>query len=135
VGTTEYMRSQGGYGVTLECGQHDDPDGPAVAHHAIHQTLALLGLTDAPLQAPTRPFECLTLAEVVDRHAAGDRFVKTWMSFDALAAGELIAVREDGSEVRAPQAGRIVFPDLNATPGHEWFYLAKVSSRPLQVPL
>src|SRR4029079_6500912 len=25
VGTTEYMRSVGGYGVTLECGQHDDP--------------------------------------------------------------------------------------------------------------
>jgi succinylglutamate desuccinylase len=135
VGTTEYMRSQGGYGVTLECGQHDDPAGPAVAHHAIHQTLALLGLTDAPLRAPTQPFECLTLAEVVDRHADGDQFVKRWMSFDALAEGELIAVREDGSEVRAPQAGRIVFPDLNATPGHEWFYLAKPSSRPLQVPL
>ncbi|MDP1680484.1 MAG: succinylglutamate desuccinylase/aspartoacylase family protein, partial [Burkholderiales bacterium] len=25
VGTTEYMRARGGYGVTLECGQHDDP--------------------------------------------------------------------------------------------------------------
>ena len=24
VGTTEYMRSQGGYGLTLECGQHQD---------------------------------------------------------------------------------------------------------------
>ena len=32
VGTTEYMRSRGGYGVTLECGQHDDPEGPEVAY-------------------------------------------------------------------------------------------------------
>ena len=32
VGTTEYMRSQGGYGVTLECGQHDDPMGAEVAY-------------------------------------------------------------------------------------------------------
>jgi uncharacterized protein len=102
VGTTEYMRSQGGYGVTLECGQHDDPAGPDVAHHAIRQTLALLGLADLPLQPPQQPFECLTLAEVVDRHAEADRFVKPWTSFDPLAEGELIAVRADGSEVRAP---------------------------------
>ena len=131
VGTTEYMRSQGGYGITLECGQHDDPAAPDVAHHAIRQTLALLGIADLPLAPPARPFECLTLAEVVDRHAEGDRFVKTWTSFDPLAEGELIALRADGSEVRAPQAGYIVFPDHGALPGHEWFYLAQASSRPL----
>lgn len=131
VGTTEYMRSRGGYGVTLECGQHDDPAAPDVAYHAIRQTLALLGLADLPLAPPARPFECLVLAEVVDRHAEGDRFVKPWTSFDPLAAGELIAVRADGSEVRAPQAGYIVFPDVSALPGHEWFYLAQASTRPL----
>ena len=131
VGTTEYMRSQGGYGITLECGQHDDPAAPEVARHAIHQTLALLGLADLPLAPPSRPFECLELAEVVDRHAEGDRFIKTWASFDALAEGELIALRADGSEVRAPRAGHIVFPDHAALPGHEWFYLAQASTLPL----
>ena len=131
VGTTEFMRSQGGYAVTLECGQHEDPQGPEVAWHAIHQTLALLGLSDEPLPAPASPLECLTLAAVVDRHAAGDRFVKPWTSFDALAEGELVAVRADGSEVRAPQAGRIVFPDSHAAPGHEWFYWARQSDRSL----
>ena len=131
VGTTEYMRAQGGYGVTLECGQHDDPEGEHVAYHAIRQTLALLGHTDTPLAPPARPFECLTLAEVVDRHAEGDRFAKPWTSFDPLAEGELIAVRADGSELRAPQAGYIVFPDVKAQPGHEWFYLAQASTRPI----
>lgn len=131
VGTTEYMRSQGGYGITLECGQHDDPAGEDVAHRAIRQTLALLGLADLPLAPPARPFECLRLAEVIDRHADGDRFVKTWTSFDPLAEGELIALRADGSEVRAPRAGCIVFPDVSALPGHEWFYLAQRSDRPL----
>ena len=131
VGTTEYMRSQGGYGVTLECGQHEDPEGEHVAYTAIRKTLALLGLADLPLAPPARPFECLRLAEVVDRHSEADRFVKTWTSFDPLAAGELIAVRADGSEVRAPQAGYIVFPDVGALPGHEWFYLADASPRPL----
>lgn len=136
VGTTEFMRArgangQGGYGITLECGQHDDPEGPEVAYTAIRQTLALLGLADIPLAPPAGPFECLDLAEVVDRHAEGDRFAKTWTSFDPLAAGELIAIRADGSEVRAPQAGYIVFPDVSALPGHEWFYLAQPSARPL----
>jgi uncharacterized protein len=131
VGTTEYMRSQGGYGITLECGQHDDPEAPDVAYRAICQTLSLLGITDAPLAPPARPFECLALAEVVDRHDAADQFVKTWTSFDPLAAGELIAQRADGSELRAPQAGHIVFPDSSALPGHEWFYLAQASQRPL----
>lgn len=131
VGTTEYMRSQGGYGVTLECGQHSDPDAPDVAYHAIRQSLALLGLADIRLAPPQRPFECLVLAEVVDRHAEADRFVKTWTSFDPLAEGELIAVRADGSELRAREAGYIVFPDVSAQPGHEWFYLAQRSLRPL----
>lgn len=137
IGTTETMRrfgagGQGGYGVTLECGQLDDPAGPGVARHAIRQTLALLGLAEGiTLQPPQQPFECLRLAEVVDRLHADDQFSQPWKSFDALAAGELIARRADGSELRAPQAGYIVFPDVSAQPGHEWFYLAQASQRPL----
>jgi predicted deacylase len=133
VGTTEFMRSVGGYALTLECGQHEDPAAPGVARHAIRQTLALLGLAELPLVPPQPPYECLTLAAVTDRHAEGDRFVRAWTSFDAVAAGELIALRADGSEVRAPQAGRIVFPDSSARPGHEWFYLACTSERPLEL--
>jgi hypothetical protein len=125
------MRSQGGYAVTLECGQHDDPAAPEVAWHAIRQTIALLGLAELPLAPPAAPFECLSLARVIDRHAEADRFVRSWTSFDPLAAGELIAVRADGGEVRAEEAGYIVFPDPTARPGHEWFYLAQTSSRPL----
>ncbi len=57
--------------------------------------------------------------------------MRAWTSFDPLAAGELIAVRADGAEVRAPEPGYIVFPDPSARPGHEWFYLAQASARPL----
>jgi len=131
VGTTEYMRTVGGYAVTLECGQHEDPAAPEAARHAIRQTLALLEIAALPLAPPRGPFECLTLATVVDRHAAADRFVKDWTSFDRLSAGELIAVRADGVEVRAPEAGYIVFPDHAALPGHEWFYLTRPSRRPI----
>ena len=131
IGTTEYMRSRGGYAVTLECGQHDDPQAPEVAWRAIRNTLALLQMIDAPRPQPAAPFECLRLATVVDRLHEGDAFVKSWMSFDPLAEGELIARRHDGTEVRAPRAGYIVFPDISARPGHEWFYLAQRSAREL----
>jgi predicted deacylase len=131
IGTTEYMRTVGGYAVTLECGQHEDPAGPQIAAHAIRQALALLGIADLRLAPPRGPFECLTLGAVIDRHADGDRFVKAWTSFDPLSAGELIALRADGTEVRAPSAGYLVFPDHGALPGHEWFYLAQPSRRPL----
>jgi len=104
---------------------------PDVAYRAIRQTLALLELAALPLEPPAPSFECLQLAFVVDRHAPQDRFVRTWSSFDPLAADELIAVRADGTEVRAPQAGYIVFPDVGAQPGHEWFYFAQHSTRPL----
>jgi hypothetical protein len=48
MGTTEYMRSTGGYALTLECGQHLDPQAPEVAYTAIKNTLAFLKLIDAP---------------------------------------------------------------------------------------
>lgn len=131
VGTTEYMRAMGGYGVTLECGQHEDIQAPDVGYHAIRQTLALLGLADLPLQPPARPFECLCLATVIDRHHEADRLVRPWTSFDPLVEGDLIAVRHDGTELRATGAGYIVFPDIGALPGNEWFYLARASERPL----
>ncbi|WP_431258211.1 succinylglutamate desuccinylase/aspartoacylase family protein [Roseateles chitinivorans] len=134
VGTTEYMRSTGGYCITLECGQHADPQGPEVAFKAILRALVLLGMI-APegveLADPKRPVELLQLYEVVDRESLDDRFERPWASFDAIAEGERIGTRVDGTPVLAPSGGRIVFPNNNAEPGHEWFYLAKPSDRVL----
>jgi len=125
VGTTEYMRSRGGYGVTLECGQHDDPAAVQVARHAILQTLALLGLTSSPPQATPEGREILRLVEVTDREHADDRFPREWRSFDAVKAGEVIGLRHGGVEVKAPHDGFVVFPNPRAQPGQEWFYLAR----------
>lgn len=131
VGTTEYMRSRGGYAITLECGQHADPRAPEVGLHAIRQALALLGLADLELQPPPVRHELLRLDRVVDRLHAADRFVREWASFDAVHGGEPIGVRHDGEVVAAPADGRIVFPNVRAEPGFEWFYFALPSTRRL----
>ena len=125
VGTTEYMRARGGYGVTLECGLHDDPTALAVARHAILQTLALLGLADLPLTKVPIEREILRLVEVTDREHAGDGFLREWQSFDSVKAGELIGLRQSGAEARAPGDGFVVFPNPRAEVGQEWFYFAQ----------
>ena len=129
VGTTEYMRAQGGIALTLECGQHDDPAAPAVAYRAIHNALAHLGLTAAPAPAPVAETEALRLYQVIDRVHAEDAFARNWASFDRVQAGERIGTRHDGSPVTAERAGYIVFPNPGALPGQEWFYLARPSAR------
>lgn len=129
VGTTERMRASGGYAVTIECGQHEDPQAPQVAYRAARQALALLGLVEESPEPPRGPFEVLRLREVVDRVHADDRFVRAWRSFDPVTKGELVATFADGSELRAPFAGRVVFPNPAAPPGTEWIYFAEASAR------
>lgn len=131
VGTTEYMRSTGGYALTLECGQHHDPQAPEVAWRAIRHTLAHLQMVDAPPPDATTGIEFLRLTEVVDRLHAGDTFSRPWSSYDPVRAGEPIATRHDGTPVLAPQHGFIVFPNAAAAPGNEWFYFAQPSQRRL----
>ena len=129
IGTTEYMRSIGGWAVTLECGRHDDPEAPEVAYRAIVRTLAHLGLVDAPDPAPVERIETLSLSEVVDKLDAADSFASAWSSFDPVPAGTLIGTRRDGTAVLAPYDATIVFPNPAAEAGQEWFYLAKRSER------
>jgi predicted deacylase len=132
VGTTEYMRSQGGYAVTLECGQHADPNSPEVGWRAIHNTLAHLGLTDESRPSARNDVELLKLAEVIDRLHADDTFSRQWVSYDPLRTGDLIATRADGTQVLAREDGCIVFPNPAALPGNEWFYFARHSPRVLR---
>ncbi|WP_295998003.1 succinylglutamate desuccinylase/aspartoacylase family protein [Rugamonas sp.] len=130
VGTTEYMRSTGGYALTLECGQHDDPQAPLVAYRAIVNTLAFLGVIDAPAPQPVAAaqMEALSMTEVHDKHDAGDRFSRRWSSFDRVRAGEEIGRRIDGTPVLAGFDGMILFPDSDAGANGEWFYLARAQA-------
>ena len=129
VGTTEYMRSRGGWALTLECGQHEHPDAPEVAWRAIRNTLAHLGLTGEPAPPASGPIEALSLVEVVDKADAADAFSRAWQSFDALRAGDIIGTRANGDVMRAPFDGWLVFPNARAQARQEWYYLARASGR------
>jgi predicted deacylase len=129
VGTTEFMRSTGGYALTLECGQHRDPQAPEVGYRAIMNTLAHLRLIDAPDPAPVAPedIEALSMVVVHDKFDKADSFSRTWRSFDAVEKGTEIGKRADGTPVLSELDGRILFPDVNAGPNQEWYYLTRAN--------
>lgn len=129
VGTTEYMRSQGGYGITLECGQHDEALAPQVAYGAICNTLAHLGLIAGNQPEVVRNYESLRIIDVIDRLDIGDQFSQDWKSFDQLKAGDVIGIRENGEKLIAKYDVKILFPNPVALPGNEWYYLAKTIKR------
>ena len=129
MGTTEYMRSTGGYALTLECGEHTDPQAPEVAYRAIMNTLAFLGLIDAPSPQPIadEAMEALSMVAVYDKVSANDTFARAWSSFDAVRKDEQIGTRADGTPVLAEFDGRILFPDSAAGANSEWYYLTRAN--------
>lgn len=129
VGTTEFMRSRGGYALTLECGRHDDPAAREVAYRAVMNTLAHLGLIDAPDPAPVPldQMEALSMVAVYDKIHDDDTFSRPWQSFDTVAKGDLIGTRADGTPVHAEFDGRILFPDTDARANAEWYYMTRVN--------
>jgi predicted deacylase len=129
VGTTEYMRTTGGYALTLECGQHNDPAAPEVAYRAIMNTLAFLKVIDAPAPQAVAAdqMEALSMVVVHDKTDMADAFVRQWSSFDPVAKGQQIGVRADGTPVTSELDGRILFPDVNAGANQEWYYLTRAN--------
>jgi L,D-peptidoglycan transpeptidase YkuD (ErfK/YbiS/YcfS/YnhG family)/predicted deacylase len=128
IGTTEYMRAFGGYGVTLECGQHDDPEAPHVAYAAIVNTLSHLGLIDAPRPKPTVTHG-IEVVDVVLCLDAGDRLEGAWKTGDPVTSGQVIARRADGEALVAPRDGFVIFPDAAPKPLKELYYFGVPSDR------
>ncbi|WP_186421284.1 succinylglutamate desuccinylase/aspartoacylase family protein [Bosea sp. CS1GBMeth4] len=127
-GTTEFMRFCGGYAVTLECGQHDDPRAADVGYAAIRNTLAQLQLVDAPLPPPALR-DVIEMVEVLLCETEGDRAEAGWRTGDAVRAGAVLARRADGAKVTAPSDGYIIFPNVAPRLGEAICHFGVASSR------
>ena len=118
IGTTEYIRSKGGIGVTLECGHHANDDAPNVGYLAIHCALAFLERGANPGGASARIVKMKT---VFYKEREGE-WAKSWKHYDEVKAGEVMAKYADGEEIVAPEDGFIVLPKAAPVLGGEWFY-------------
>ena len=131
VGTTEYMRSRGGYAITLECGQHADPQAPQVAYRAIRPRWPTWGWSRKLRHRRAPMSNCCASPRSLTATTPTTASRVTGPATRALRGGEVIAHRADGTPLRAPDDGFIVFPNPNALPGNEWFYFARKSKRHL----
>lgn len=131
-GVVENFRRLGGFGVTIECGNHADPEAPLVAYQAIRSALAFLGIAEG--EARPRPFRrCYRIAQVVLREGREDRLERDWKLFDPVQAGDLLGVRADGHEVRADHDGAVIFTYPHSLVGGPWLYVAENSPRGLSL--
>ena len=128
-GTTEYARSKGALAITLECGQHEEVSAPLVGENAILNILRFLRMTDERPNsvANSRKVNYISLFDVIDKISHGDKFTKNWKTFMKIEKNEIIGISEKGKELRAPKDCFIIFPNQNAAPGQEWFYLGEQS--------
>ncbi len=126
-GTTEYARSKGALAITLECGQHEEVSAPLVGENAILNILRFLRMTDGRPNSvvKSRKVNYISLFDVIDKISQGDKFTKNWKTFMKIEKNEIISINEQGKELRAPKDCFIVFPNQNAEPGQEWFYLGE----------
>jgi predicted deacylase len=124
------MRFSGGYGVTLECGSHEDPQSAEIGYSAIVRALAHLGIIDASPPDVTAE----TVIRIVDAlvcKAEGDRLEETWGTGDRVDAGQIIIRRANGEGFKAPEDGFIIFPNYAAKPGDGLCYFGVISDRVL----
>ena len=122
-GTTEFARKSGIAAVTLECGQHSDPNSVKVATNAVINLLAHLSLITNPSNTLKiyNP-RVIKLIRVVDKLDANDFFLFDWQNFDRVSKGKPVAKRKNGSQILAPEDGFIIFPNSDAEIGQEWLY-------------
>lgn len=131
MGTTEYTRLHGGYGVTVECGQHDDPASVDAAKTAILGALYHLGVVDmdddlkaqVPAKRSTADIRWMEVKHVYKRTRAGK--LNNLSQFQPVSKGETLASYDDGEVIESPMDGYVVFPKESAIIDEEWFYVAQ----------
>ncbi|PWB14724.1 succinylglutamate desuccinylase/aspartoacylase family protein [Comamonas sp. JNW] len=124
IGTNEFMRSRGGYAITVESGSHEEPQAIEVADRCIAGVLNLLEMADVTVE-PVAQYTTHHMRQVFMRQSADDRMQKEWQNFDPFRQGDLLATRADGSQILAPFDGCVIFPQPDAAVNREWFYLAQ----------
>ena len=126
MGTTEYSRENNAIAVTLECGQHSDPKSETIAFNAINNVLSQLKMIEkGKNKIEKKEIHFKRLIEVFDKNELNDDFLRPWKNFDNIVKSTEIAIRSCGEKIIATDDCTILFPNKNANPGQEWFYLAK----------
>ncbi|MGU3575610.1 succinylglutamate desuccinylase/aspartoacylase family protein [Brucellaceae bacterium C25G] len=128
VGTTEYMRFSGGYAITVECGQHLDPQGPQIGYDCVINGMMTLGMIEKSGEYVASP-RVLQICDPILSEHPDDRLVKHFTAGEAVKSGEIIGTRANGSDIVMPYDGAIIFASVSADLHEELCFLCKESDR------
>ncbi len=123
IGTTDYMRQQGGIAVTVECGHHHNDNNAEIACTTIKHALAFSNIITAVDDPPPPQQHCIQMQSVFYKEHDG-AFVKPWNHCDSVQRGDVIARYNNGNTLNAPDDGVLVLPKAatDHAIGAEWFY-------------
>lgn len=125
MGTTEYMRLFGGYGVSIECGGNGTTQSIDVAENAIYNSLKYLGMIEGSPEVCQNP-KIVEIDSVCTRPEDATLICDAF-NFAAVGKGETMAVSsKDEPVLISQQDSVIVLPKAQARAGQEWFYLGRV---------
>lgn len=128
IGTTEYMRFAGGYGVTVECGQHLHPEAPQIGYDCVVNGLVSLGMIADKGTAAKAP-AVLEICDALLAEHEDDRLVKQFTAGEAVKKGEVIGKRANGDDIVMPYDGAVIFASLTSPVLTELCFLCKWSDR------
>ena len=133
LGTTDYVRAndKNGMAVTLECGNHHNPHNVEVAKRAIENALIHLGLMAGEFPLAAKQI-AIKMSAVYYKEKAG-AMTQSWQHGQQVREGEVIAIYDDGEQVKAQSDGFIILPKINldADIGSEWFYFGVQTAFPI----
>jgi len=110
--------------VSVECGQHQQPEAAAVAYTCLRRALDFLGLLPCAEQAP--PIACtrLQLRAAIKRPSPRFKFVRPLSSMQQLAAGELIG-RDEDVALSVQRPCYVIMPNDEVEVGDDMVYVAQ----------
>jgi succinylglutamate desuccinylase len=132
MGTAEYARLNGAVAITLECGHHSDPKAPEIGLRAIYGLLNHLQMIENSEHVPKRKNpNHVRLAQLQKTYfmLKDGQLADKKQNFDPIKQGEILAIHDDGTVIRAEEDGFLIMPDprmrKSKNPSNlpeEWFY-------------
>lgn len=113
--------------LTVECGHHFDETSIQNAYYVIMNTLLVLGMVEGYPSAPIKQ-QYIMMDKMFIKEKDGT-LAKPFKHLEAVAAGEVLALYDDGTKIVCPADGYVLLPKAQAPVNSEWFYLGHLSDK------
>lgn len=110
-------------GVSVECGQHEDPEAASIAYQCIRRALGYLGIVAGGATQKSGKATRLQLRAAIKRPSPGFKFDRPLASMQKLAAGDIIGSDQDVT-ISARRECYVIMPNDNVAVGEDMLYIA-----------